>query len=253
MNLREKLEYLMEKERLNKADLSKGAGISYTTIDGILKRDDFEKIKLSTLNKLKKYFDVTLDYLIDDNITDPEYGKTFNFKINFSEMNTIKQYRLLSDSGKETINKTINNILAYEQGIKEEIENSFKEQSATRETIRIYHSKAAAGIPLPIVSDDFDEMDKADYIPQDADFGIILSGDSMEPKYPNGCVVWVKSQPSLEEGDIGVFIINDESVCKKLHYENGQCELVSLNSKYKPIKINEYTDLRVVGKVVGYN
>lgn len=72
----------------------------------------------------------------------------------------------------------------------------------------------------------------------------------MEPVIADSSVVWVKKQESLESGDIGIFVLNGESVCKKLEYSNGQCTLVSLNVKYKPIRILESDDLRVIGKVI---
>lgn len=256
MNLREKLEYLMKQRNLTKADLSRETGIPYTTIDGILKRNDFEKIKLSTLFPLKDYFNVTLDYLMLDEITDVNYGKSRGFEVNYEEMNLIKKYRILTNAGKDIVNKTINNLLEYEKKLKDEIQLSREEQAATsyiKETIPVYLAKAAAGIPLPIIADGYELIDKDDSVPAGADFGVILSGDSMEPDYPDGCTVWVKSQPTLENGDIGVFIIDGEATCKKYHIENGQCYLVSLNKKYKPIKINGESDIRIVGKVIGHN
>lgn len=170
------------------------------------------------------------------------------------EYEHIETCRKLSAAGQAYIRNMTNNLIEYENVIKEEIQ-SFDEQVAAieKETIKIYWSKAAAGIPLPIVSNDYDEIEKIDDIPAEADFGIILSGDSMEPDYPDGCTVWIKSTPELEDGDIGVFLLNGEATCKKLYCQNGECKLISLNQKYRPIIINEYTDMRIIGKVVGHS
>lgn len=61
MNFLEKLNYLMNKNNLNKSTLSKACGIPYTTIDGWYKKG-YEGLKLTTLNKLSDYFGTTLDF-----------------------------------------------------------------------------------------------------------------------------------------------------------------------------------------------
>ena len=53
--LRDKLLELMEEKGINKSELSKGADIPYTTIDGLFKKNS-ENIKLPTLKKLAAYF-----------------------------------------------------------------------------------------------------------------------------------------------------------------------------------------------------
>lgn len=57
------LDALMTEKGINKSTLSKESGIPYTTIDGFYKKG-CENIKLSTLQKLAEYFDVSVDYLL---------------------------------------------------------------------------------------------------------------------------------------------------------------------------------------------
>lgn len=80
-----------------------------------------------------------------------------------------------------------------------------------------------------------------------ADFMLEVRGDSMQPKFSDGDRVLVKSSQSIYEGEIGVFILNNESYIKKM----GRNELISLNPAYKPIKLHEYDDIRCAGKVLG--
>jgi DNA-binding Xre family transcriptional regulator len=68
MTFTEKLDLLMRERNINKSILSKESGIPYTTIDGFYKKGS-ENIKLSTLRSLAAYFDCSLDYLVDDTIT----------------------------------------------------------------------------------------------------------------------------------------------------------------------------------------
>ena len=69
MSFLTKLDKLMAERKINKNQLSKEAGIPYTTIDGFYKKGT-DNIKLSTLKKLAAYFDCSLDYLADDDINE---------------------------------------------------------------------------------------------------------------------------------------------------------------------------------------
>ena len=168
--------------------------------------------------------------------------------LSVDEKMILENYRSLSVAGRNLINETLNNLVGYEEIIK--VSAAQEEHAVTRETIRVYDAKAAAGLPLPIVTDGFTMVTDAT-VPKNANFGIILAGDSMEPDYPDGCTVWVRSQPDLENGDIGIFTINGEAVCKKLYREGGACRLISLNPKYAPIEPTEDMDMRTYGKVIG--
>ena len=64
-------------------------------------------------------------------------------------------------------------------------------------------------------------------------------------------IVFVKSQPELEDGEIGIVVLNNSALCKKYCVRDGKVLLVSLNQKYEPIEIKEYDELHFVGKVVG--
>lgn len=74
MDFLQKLNHLMDLNKLNKSTLSQLSGIPYTTIDAFYKKG-YQNTKLSTIKKIAKCFDVTLDYLLKDEITDPSYGK----------------------------------------------------------------------------------------------------------------------------------------------------------------------------------
>lgn len=69
MGFIDKLNLLMEKKKISKAELARESGIPYTTIDGFYKKGT-ENVKLSTLKKLCSYFECPLDYLADDDTDD---------------------------------------------------------------------------------------------------------------------------------------------------------------------------------------
>lgn len=89
----------------------------------------------------------------------------------------------------------------------------------------------------------FEEIDKP---PVDADFALRVRGDSMSPLYNDDDVVFVKSNVLVEQGQVGVFLLNSEGYLKQWQGN----KLVSLNSEYDPIFITDEDEFRVIGKVV---
>jgi phage repressor protein C with HTH and peptisase S24 domain len=80
-----------------------------------------------------------------------------------------------------------------------------------------------------------------------ANYVITVSGHSMEPEYFNGERVFIKSMPDIEIGEIGAWQINNELFIK----QKGINELISLNTNYDNIQINEYDNVSCLGKVIG--
>jgi repressor LexA len=72
MTMTEKLDILMSERGINKSQLSRLSGIPYMTIVNFYEKGT-ENIKRSTLIKLSRYFDVTVDYLIIDEETRRAY------------------------------------------------------------------------------------------------------------------------------------------------------------------------------------
>ena len=88
-------------------------------------------------------------------------------------------------------------------------------------------------------------------VPSKADFGVRVNGDSMEPVYHDGQIVWVEKTDTLRPGEVGVFICNGEGYLKVYDLQepdNGDVEdytdsygvlhlqaaLISYNEKYEP-------------------
>lgn len=90
MTFTEKLDQLMEEKHLNKNSLSRACGIPYTTIDGWYKKG-VSDLKLSTLKKLTAFFDLSLDYWLDDDI---EEIKKSPAPEDAEEIKREKSYRL---------------------------------------------------------------------------------------------------------------------------------------------------------------
>lgn len=80
---------------------------------------------------------------------------------------------------------------------------------------------------------------------QNADYVIGVNGDSMEPEYYDGDIVFVEKTTHVSIGDVGIFQ-KDNNIYIKKAGENG---LVSLKAGY-PIITSE-DGVRVLGKVLG--
>lgn len=84
----------------------------------------------------------------------------------------------------------------------------------------------------------------------DADFVIPIKGDSMEPDYHDGDLVFIQTSVDLNNGVIGVFNYNGDAYIKQLVIDEDQAYLHSLNPAYKDMPITPDTDFRIIGEVV---
>ena len=91
-----------------------------------------------------------------------------------------------------------------------------------------------AGIPIEMISEilDYEEIpsdmaERGDY------FGLLVRGDSMNPRILDGDVVIVRCQPDVENGDIAVVAVNgDSATVKKIRKSALGMTLIPLNPAY---------------------
>lgn len=99
MKFLEKLDYLMVRDGLNKHTLAQKSGIPYTTIVGFYERG-YGNTKLSTIEKLCGFFNVSLDYLMRDTYTNP-YTSPDSFSA--EEIRLIDAFRKAESKYKEIV------------------------------------------------------------------------------------------------------------------------------------------------------
>ena len=239
MSFNKKVIKLLKEKKKTKAELAKAAGIPYTTLDSMLKRES-DTSKLATIYRIAEYLDVSVEELVFDKNSDVSKTEAFTQE----EKDMIRDFRKIDERGRRTVIASLKYELSYSLGSR-----TSDRVSAFKRTLPVYNAPAAAGEALPIIADDYDLIE-TDSAPLEADFGIHISGDSMEPLIDDGAVVWVKRQEQISSGEIGIFVLNGESLCKRIETGNGVCKLISLNKKYQPISVLETDDLRVVGRVI---
>ena len=104
-------------------------------------------------------------------------------------------------------------------------------------------------------------------VPRGAEFGIRVSGDSMEPVYHNGQIVWVQQCSRVNVGEVGIFIYDGDGYLKVYDEQEPDEEdreyfmdssgtvhmqpiMISYNQKYEPRLISAHAGFQVVGRVL---
>lgn len=203
-----------------------------------------------------KNFEEYLNYIQDkdkfQNMTLKRYTDNDIIKIETaSEESLITKFRKLDARGK----LTVMNCLDFESSESNKFETlsvihtkpQYKYKYSLRE-IKIYEQPAAAGLGNYLDNSVYTTIEAE--APVEADVGIKISGDSMQPRIKDGNIVWVKMCETLDNGDIGIFILNGNAYCKILRRSENEVYLESVNKSYSDIKIREDDSLYIFGKVL---
>ncbi len=91
----------------------------------------------------------------------------------------------------------------------------------------------------------------------DADFCLRAHGDSMVgARILDGDIVFIRSQSSVDNGEIAAVIINDEATLKRVYYYPNEEKLILSpeNPKYAPMVYikDELNDIKILGKAVAF-
>lgn len=118
--------------------------------------------------------------------------------------------------------------------------------------IEVFDQPAAAGLGNPLdIPPSHTEQYPSDYVPPKTNFGVLISGTSMEPKIPDGSTVFVQATPALDNGEIGIFVLDGKSYCKQLKKDEETVRLHSINPQFEDIDIPPFSELRTLGRVLG--
>lgn len=123
------------------------------------------------------------------------------------------------------------------------------EQHSER-VLPLYTLAVSAGTGQFLDSDDFESVIVGAEVPDTADYGVRVAGNSMEPRYLDGQTVWVQYRRTLRSGEIGVFLYDDNAYLKQLIVDDSGVRLHSLNPDYSDIRVRSAGELRILGRVV---
>ena len=193
---------------------------------------------LNRLRRLAQLLEVSTDQLLE---LDPPSAVTPE------EMGRIKKYRLLDLHGQELSDIILNkeyDRMTQPQAVHDEAQGGWVTY------INCYDLAVSAGVGEPWSDAGYKTRLEipGSQVPENAHFCVRVNGDSMEPAYRDGDIVFVQRvEGTVQEGEIGIFFLNGDGYIKRL----GQGALVSLNPRYLPIPLHEYDDLRCQGRVLG--
>ncbi|HCW9370237.1 TPA: helix-turn-helix domain-containing protein [Staphylococcus aureus] len=116
-------------------------------------------------------------------------------------------------------------------------------------------SKISAGMPI------YTEENLIDYIyfatknlnSNKEEFGLQVSGDSMDKLFQDGDVVVVEKDSTVENGQLGVVLVNGyNGTVKRIRYDNDQIILIpeSNNPSHYPQVYGKDDEVKIVGRVV---
>ncbi|MBR2342667.1 MAG: helix-turn-helix domain-containing protein [Clostridia bacterium] len=91
----------------------------------------------------------------------------------------------------------------------------------------------------------------------DADFCLLARGDSMiGARIYDGDTVYIRSQDSVDNGEIAAVIINDEATLKRVYFFPNEAKLVLSpeNPRYAPLVYlgEELNSIKILGKAVAF-
>lgn len=166
-----------------------------------------------------------------------------------SELEMLEKYRNLDSYGQETVSYILDRETKRVSASQDKDSRISELESILRQsktTLRIYtYMQKIASAGKGFYFDDIPtDTIEAPYM-EGADFIIGVSGDSMEPTYKDGDLVYVQKQQIVHTGEIGIFMLNNEWFIK----EAGEEGLVSHNKKYPPI--TGTPDIQCIGRVLG--
>lgn len=234
MTFGERLTQLRKEKGYNtRNDFAEKLGIPSTTLRNY--ETDVREPGHTFLKQISEFFNVSVDYLL---CLTNEKEVLNSFRLRATEQNMIEKYRGLDGHGKDLVdtvlNKEVDRVKIYGK------------LSDTPLKLRIYtymNKIACAGTGFY-----FDDIPtntiEAPYM-EGADFIIGVNGDSMEPTYHDGDLVYVQKTQKVSEGEIGIFYVNNECYIKEVSVEG----LVSHKSGYKIIPGTEH--IICVGRVLG--
>ena len=125
-----------------------------------------------------------------------------------------------------------------------------REEPAYIRSLPLYSLAVSAGTGQFLDGEDYEMVEVGAEVPDGANFGVRVAGDSMEPEFHDGQTVWVRQQRSLMTGEIGIFLYDGNAYLKQLVALEHSMALHSLNPAYSDIVVSPELPLRVLGKVV---
>ncbi len=222
--------------KMTNEELSEASGIPVSTLGKILSAET-PSIKLENLFNIANALGVSAAELI---------GNTTNAYTD-EEKQLVDMLRELDARKRRSVFDTVKSEYDKEMARRNSA-TVFTVEAENTCVIPLYDSPVSAGCGNYLDSDCNRTITmNLNELTERADFAVRVRGDSMLPKYNDGDIVIVEASSSIDEGRVGIFVLNGDSYIKKL----GRSALISLNPKYSAIQIGDNDSFECKGLVLG--
>ena len=232
------LSFYMKQKGVDRNTLCADLDLKYTTVRDWLKGITYPRI--GKIELLANYFNINKSDLIENKISIAQPSDSLLEEIT----NTARK---LNTDNKKIVLRTSEELLKSQNEEETKI-NEVSEKVVQLYGYDYYDHAASAGTGQYLNDVRVERIELP--VDVDADFVIPIKGDSMEPDYHDGDLVFIQTSVDLNDGVIGVFNYNGEAYIKQLVIDTEQAYLHSLNPAYKDMPITPETDFRIIGEVV---
>lgn len=260
----DRIKKLKGEKKLTNDQLAERSGIPLGTLSKFLAGMS-DSPKLSTLMALCGALGCSVEYIVSGT---PENHN--NYLLSAEEISLMEDYRRLDRWGKELVSTVL--AKARERvGEAEVVETPAASETPTARILKPIGQAVNryAGEPqartgkrrialfdLPVSAGVGVYLDEAGaetiQIPDnektaEADYTLRISGNSMEPKYSDGDILLVQACDSVENGELGIFLLDGSGFFKVY----GGDRLLSLNPDFGPILLKDFENVQCKGRVIG--
>ena len=260
----DRIKLLKNQQKMTNEQLSERSGIPLGTLSKILAGMS-DSPKFSNMIAICGALGCSVEYIASGA---PE--NTNNYTLNAAEIDMIEHYRALDQWGRGLVDTVMEKELQRVRAMSEEEQivtpapvrsarvlsapvvavNRYAGERVRTEKRRIdlYDLPVSAGVGVYLEEEAVETISIPDTEKtSDADFALRISGNSMEPKYHDGDILLVQACDSVEEGELGIFLLDGCGFFKR--YEGDR--LASLNPDYAPILLKDFDEIQCKGRVVG--
>lgn len=226
----QKIRALRENKNMTQEDLAK---ILNTTRQSVSRYEQGKrKAGQDELFELADFFGISINYFFPTSVQKTDIQNIYD-QLNETRQNKVYHY---AEDQLEEQNKVV-----Y-------FNDHVKEESSNYPNGIPLPGGVAAGKALAYGDTSYDQV--TENVPEGADVALTVHGNSMEPLIKNNSIIFFKSQPVVENGEIAIVEINNNEVtCKKFYKEDGKIILRSINEDYDDM-VFEDTPIRILGKVL---
>lgn len=222
------LSFYMERKGVDRNTLCADLDLKYTTVRDWLKGITYPRI--GKIELLANYFNINKSDLIENKNSTAQPSDSLLERIT----NTARK---LNTDNKKIVLRMSEDLLNEQKNEEEAKINEVSEAISLYQVEVVSETAAACGFNYGFGYDDKDiETIEVDEKPPHHEIATKVSGDSMQPDYRDGDILYLVDKGlTTYSGNLAVIAYGDRSYFKKIYTENGRLRLVSLNDKYEDI------------------